>query len=162
QTNNVFGFYPDPTDPMKPYQNGQQRHGPFFDGFTTDRLRVFALGSQQEVAKPPLPKRAIHFPSFVDYYGKLPYLYFSSGKAGNDSSNGATAAPTEDPNTYMAVSPYQLAATKYAQPNGFQIVCAGRDNIFGPGGLSWSGGGGQLTPGGKDDIANFSATKLGD
>jgi hypothetical protein len=172
-TNNVYGFSTDPTDPMRPYvltqgQPAPQRHGPFFDGFTTERLRTFALPNPEYKA---LPKRAMNFPSFVDYYGKMPYLYFSSGKAGNDYSNDI-AAPTEDPNTYMKVSPYLLSATplsqnqitaKYANPSGFQIICAGRDFVFGPGGLSWAGSNQPvLGPGVKDDIANFYATKLGD
>jgi prepilin-type N-terminal cleavage/methylation domain-containing protein len=163
-SNNVFGFNTDPTDPMKPYVQGTQRHGPFFDGFTSDRLKYFGFGKQQvEVSKPPLPKRANSFPSFVDYYGKMPYLYFSSGKAGNDYP-GPLAAPTEDPNTpFIPVFPYKLASNKFANPTGFQIICAGKDALFGGGDVAWSGGpGGQVTVGGKDDIANFSATKLGD
>jgi prepilin-type N-terminal cleavage/methylation domain-containing protein len=168
-TNNVYGFSTDATDPMKPYTAGQQRHGPFFEGFTAERLRTFAMPSNAEIKT--LPKRAINFPSFVDYYGKVPYLYFSSGKAGNDYSY-EIAAPTPDPNNYIKVAPYALSVTqvsptqtivKFANPSGFQIVCAGKDNVFGPGGLTW-GGSNQpvLTAEVKDDLANFSATKLGD
>jgi prepilin-type N-terminal cleavage/methylation domain-containing protein len=161
---NVFGFYTDPTDPMRPYQQGQQRHGPFFEGFTPDRLKVFAMSSPEVKT---LPKRSNFFPSFVDYYGKVPYLYFSSGKSANDYSN-AIAAPQDDPNNpWMAVSPYRLPASqsvgaKYANSTGFQIVSAGRDRLFGPGDLQWGGGNGQTPIQGKDDIGNFYATKLGD
>lgn len=166
-TNNVFGFSTDSTDPMKPYllspgKPASQRHGPYYD-FTADRLKILALPKGQlEVSKPSLPKRSISFPSFIDYYGKAPYLYFSSGKAGNDYTN-PIAAFQDDPNQpWIAVFAYQTAANKFANPSGFQIVSAGRDGLFGNGGLGWSGGGGQMSTGGKDDIGNFSATKLGD
>jgi prepilin-type N-terminal cleavage/methylation domain-containing protein len=162
---NVFGFNTDPTDPMKPYTPGQQRHGPFFEGFTTDRLKLFTSQTGPEIKT--LPKRASNFPSFVDYYGKVPYLYFSSGKAGNDygsdATRGAIAAPQDDPNTPWApVLPYKISTNKFANASGFQIVSAGKDGLFGIGDQNWSGGGGQLSPFGRDDISNFSATKLGD
>lgn len=164
---NVFGFNTDPTDPMMPYvlkpgQPAQQRHGPYYD-FTGDRLQILALpAGQYEVTKPSLPKRSNSFPSFMDYYGKAPYLYFSSGKAGNDYTN-PIAAFQDDPNQrWIGVSAYMIAPNKFANPSGFQIVSAGRDGLFGNGGLAWSGGGGQMLTGGKDDIGNFSATKLGD
>jgi len=160
---NCFGFSTDPTDPMKqPYVPGQQRHGPFFD-FNAERLRVLAGTSTTPEVK-GLPKRSSMYPSYIDNYGKTPYLYFSSAKAGNDYSN-ATAAYQDDPNNpWVGVAPYQIGSNKFANASGFQIISAGKDGLFGTGGQAWSGGNGngQIVLGGKDDIANFSATKLGD
>jgi hypothetical protein len=47
-------------------------------------------------------------------------------------------------------------------PNGYQIISAGRDSLFGPGG-SWNPAAGYTTAGspGLDDLANFSQTPLG-
>jgi prepilin-type N-terminal cleavage/methylation domain-containing protein len=157
---NVFGFSTDPTDPMKPYTAGSQRHGPFFEGLIPDRLALFSGGN-----------RAPGFPSFVDVYSKVPYIYFSSGKAGNDYTTTAHMVPSLDPNSgqpfLKAVLPFKISANKYANPSSFQIICAGRDQLFGDGDVAWAGASGPspaglLSPGVRDDIANFSQTKLGD
>jgi prepilin-type N-terminal cleavage/methylation domain-containing protein len=151
----TFGFATDPTDPMKPYTAGAQRHT-FFDGFMTERLRNYNASG-----------RATNFPSFVDVYEKVPYIYFSSGKAGNDYTASPHTVPSIDPNSgavfTKGVLPYKLSQNKYANPNSFQIICAGRDQLFGDGGLGWGGvANASLGVGVKDDIANFYQTKLGD
>ena len=160
----VFGFSTDPTDPMKPYTAGQQRTGPFYDGFTTERLVIFPGNTSTP--------RAAGFPSFVDVYGKVPYMYFSSNKAGNDYTTVPHNVPSVDASGQIVIRqmlPFQLSKSatnvpvKYAQANGFQIICAGRDNQFGAGGDGWSGvANAILSAGVKDDIANFHAGRLGD
>jgi hypothetical protein len=50
-------------------------------------------------------------------------------------------------------------ATAYWNPNSFQIISAGKDQAFGPGGL-WGTNNPASGPG-ADDISNFSSSKLG-
>jgi hypothetical protein len=60
------------------------------------------------------------------------------------------------------ISPYRVSATRFAYPSSFQIISAGRDSLFGPGGLAWAGAaGGAATQEGYDDVANFHPTFLG-
>ncbi len=136
---NRIGWSTDGTDPMK--QTGS-RVSPFF-AFPTDRLRVFSG-----------PNR-FGYPSFVDVIGSSPYLYFSTGRADNNYQNAITLAAG-------TITPYQISSTRFANPTGFQIVSAGRDGVFGPGGLAWAGAtGGGATQAGADDLANFHPTLLG-
>ena len=115
-----------------------------------------------------LPARAIGFPSFVDAYSLVPYLYFSTGKAENSYPN-AIAAP--NPNLavtppynmpFVAVGPYRRSSTQFVNPSSFQIVSAGKDQTFGQGGLAWAGAsGGAATQQAYDDMANFHPSVLG-
>jgi hypothetical protein len=89
-------------------------------------------------------------PYFVDVYETQPYLYFSSRKGGNDYAS-----------TIGSITPYMTAANRFANPNGFQIISAGKDGKFGPGGLNWPGASGGATLDGADDMANFYPTLLG-
>jgi prepilin-type N-terminal cleavage/methylation domain-containing protein len=59
---------------------------------------------------------------------------------------------------YTNVAPYLV------NPNGFQIISAGKDGVFGLGGATWSpatGYGAGQSPGGSDDVSNFSQALLG-
>ena len=97
----------------------------------------------------------------------MPYVYFTSGKAGNDYTTTPHVVPSVDPATGQLTTkqmlPFKLNGNKYANASTFQIICAGRDNEFGDGGIGWAGAsGGSLTTGVKDDIANFYQNRLGD
>lgn len=146
---NLLGFSTNPTNPAA---SGGTRIGPFFE-FKSTRLLPQSNG----------------FYRYVDAYGTgRPYIYFSSYRAGNDynaADNGGIAG---------FPSPYYTAGTtppKYLNANGFQIISAGRDGVFGAGG-SWNTGNGYGpwapyvsagqpgNPGG-DDQANFSRNLLG-
>jgi prepilin-type N-terminal cleavage/methylation domain-containing protein len=171
---NCIGFSTDPTDPMK--QTGS-RISPFYQ-FATDRLKPFN-GPNPEVAG--LPARAVGFPSYVDVYGLMPYLYFSTNKADNNYvympsgftpsvQFGPIPVPNLQPNpsnptpynqNWFAVSPYQRSSSQFANPSSFQIVSAGKDGIFGQGGLVWATPGGSATIQSSDDVANFHSTFLG-
>ena len=100
------------------------------------------------------------FLSYQDRWGKgQPYVYFSSGK----QRNGYDSLGAAFPDTTLGVSPYYTApvngVNQYLNPNSCQIISAGRDGAFGPGG-QWDqavGAGGA----GKDDQSNFADRPLG-
>ena len=90
----------------------------------------------------------------LDPWG-TPYAYFTShdnaGSYANTSSNGTL--------------PLQESAGKYINPNGYQIISAGANMGFGPGGV-WTPGSGSYpsyskTNLGCDDRANFTPSALG-
>jgi prepilin-type N-terminal cleavage/methylation domain-containing protein len=99
---------------------------------------------------------ANNFPSYIDGYHKLPLVYFSSNKR----PNGYT---TSVPGNTLGVSPYKQQDTPVTFYNSstFQIISAGADGQFGPGGL-WTSANFQAMPqAGKDDMSNFSDRTLG-
>jgi len=82
-------------------------------------------------------------PRFLDPWG-TPYIYFRSIN-GNDYSG-----------SYTTVSPYQLGG-RFVNQNTIQILSAGENKVFGPGG-NWTPGSGPYASGGPgfDDLANFN------
>jgi hypothetical protein len=129
---------------------------------------------------------------FLDPYG-MPYFYFSS-KHGNDydfwgrtySSLFNTAGyPTFNQfGGYGYMNPHVSLDGKYLEPNGYQIISSGKDQVPGPGGVplnqtrpyqwdpqtQWPGGGAykvnrsdipNVTGGGADDLGNWTAYQLG-
>jgi prepilin-type N-terminal cleavage/methylation domain-containing protein len=136
----VSGFSNSPTDPMAPPPTSgtpPPRIGPFFE-FDPNRLSGTPL-------------------SYKDIYG-TPYVYFTSYKAGNDYNpqNLDTASVNG-----VTIIPYQISTSRFANANGFQIISAGKDGVFGPGGLNWAGAPNGATAEGYDDMANFYPTLLG-
>jgi prepilin-type N-terminal cleavage/methylation domain-containing protein len=141
---NILGFCSDPTDPMNPSPQAK-RISPFYE-FSSDRLVVLPTDSV----------RLAQFPSLKDVYGAAPYLYFSTGKADNNYRYPVALSAS------FQVTPYQISSAKFASPNGFQIISAGKDQTFGPGGLAWAGAqNGGVRQEGADDVANFHPTFLG-
>jgi prepilin-type N-terminal cleavage/methylation domain-containing protein len=126
----LTGFSTNKRNPMDPTP---QRIGPFIQ-FQVDRLRDV---------------RGVNgFRSYIDPWKVQPYLYFTSygkqaGYKASDSTLGVT--PYVDPATNKAMS-----------SDGFQIICAGEDKLFGTGGTAY-----PATGPGEDDIANFSQGTLG-
>jgi hypothetical protein len=145
-----IGFSASPTHPMDSTVatgGAGTRKGPYFDSFTADRLQYFPFNTGGTTTT-----NSNLFPSFLDIYGTQPYLYFTSQKAGNDYNAIAQ----------MGVMPYQLTSTRYVNPNGIQIISAGKNQVFNAGGLNWPGGGGSVTtPDGYYNMANFHPTLLG-
>jgi prepilin-type N-terminal cleavage/methylation domain-containing protein len=145
---NGTGFSADKT---RPFASGGSRIGPWFD-FPVAKLQVVS-----HVNLFP----ATSFPSFLDAYDKgRPYLYFASyGKTvgyhvpsptdlGDCQSGGGTGT---------TVTPYikSMNPAVFYEPDSFQIISAGKDGIFNPGGL-WAPGMAQ----GGDDFTNFSQGML--
>jgi hypothetical protein len=119
---------------------GVERWGPYFD-FKTNRLQA-----------------TTNFVRYLDPYGTQPYLYFAcTTNAGN---NYNTNPPDTNVQTNgQLVQPYYFGST-FFNPKGFQIISAGADATFGPGG-SWDPTKGYAPGHGVDDIANFSRSMLG-
>jgi len=99
-----------------------------------------------------------NFLHYNDPYNKQRYAYFSG--YGNETYN---RYPTNDCGS-LGVSPYQasftLAKTTYQNPKSFQIISAGQDGAFGPGGTVWGPSNPASGPG-ADDMSNFHERKLG-
>jgi hypothetical protein len=101
------------------------------------------------------------FYSFGDQYKKSPqnpYAYFSNyGTREGYNRYGTTLALSDC--TSLGLQPYfKGSATQplYENPSGFQIICAGADGKFGPGGF-WTG---TAPATGADDQSNFTNGSL--
>jgi prepilin-type N-terminal cleavage/methylation domain-containing protein len=128
----LTGFSTNKRNPMDPTP---QRIGPFIQ-FQVDRLQ------------PRGTTGAAGFRSYIDPWKAQPYLYFTS--YGKQAGYKAT-------DTTLGVTPYVDPTTNKAMlSDGFQIICAGEDKLFGPGGTAY-----PATGPGEDDIANFSQGTLG-
>lgn len=140
-----IGFSTSPVNPMGVTTDNTVRHDSrktFFE-FNPDRLETSRFGASAE------------FPCYLDVYRQAPYLYFGSLKSGNDYFE-----TSQSTGPILGVLPYRMSQTQYASPNTFQIIYAGRDGMFGTGGLSWAGAAGA-SANGDDDMANFHGTLLG-
>jgi prepilin-type N-terminal cleavage/methylation domain-containing protein len=132
---NFTGFSNNPKQPFSVAVSGESRRGPYAEV----NSKMYVLDNQN----PPQAR-------LIDPYG-TPYVYFASvgAKTGNYGAN----VP------FLGVSPYQDPKTgKFINENSFQIISAGRDTVFGPGGTNLPATG---SPGGTDDQANFSRALLG-
>jgi prepilin-type N-terminal cleavage/methylation domain-containing protein len=130
-TDGCTGFGTDKANPTAP---GGTRHGPYYE-FKANRLRRDANG----------------FFIYLDPWRKQPYAYFSATKAGNDYTRDC---PT------LRVVPYFDLSRRFLNPNGNQILSAGPDKVFGPGGM-WDPAAGYAGGDGADDLSNFSQSPLG-
>jgi prepilin-type N-terminal cleavage/methylation domain-containing protein len=98
------------------------------------------------------------FPYYNDPYTPGGPIHVYAYMAANPNS-GYNTSPSDCSiyPAYTNVSPYLV------NPNGFQIISAGKDGVFGLGGATWSpstGYGSGQTPGGSDDVSNFSQALL--
>ena len=140
------------------------RKGPYFD-FPTNRLAIL----QSDQTKSP-------FPAFMDIYGTMPYLYFSSSKAGNDynstystSSSPGRRKPERCPPAWSLPSSRSRSAARGSPtPTAFRsLPPAGTDTSTTnvrqlrrrrP----WPGyAGGETDHSGYDNMSNFHPTLLG-
>lgn len=142
----VEGFSTDPVNPALGSEStgGKTRIGPFYD-FRPERLAGTNTAGFY----------------YLDCYGLgQPYMFFSSGI----TPNGYAAAAVTPPGSSTSVAPYRVDGTRYWKPDSYQLICAGINGQFGPGG-QWSP---SPTPqtytrgtSGYDDIANFYENRLG-
>jgi hypothetical protein len=134
-----MGFSKDPRDPAKIVQtSGRER--PFFE-FPTHRL---------------IDLSGKGFYSFADPYqtGK-PYAYFSTHGIPNGYARYTDARSQILDNRTLGVQPYHEAPGQYYNPMSFQIISAGGDGIFGPGGLWTRANADSIAVQGRDDQTNF-------
>jgi hypothetical protein len=141
-----FGVNPgDPTD-----LTGKDRKGPYFQ-FDAKRLK-----------RDPQTK----FLYYLDAFGKAPYAYFSAGTAPNgynaEGDCPGLAKLVKDCCPDGAPKPYLEVKDKFWKPNGWQIISAGLDGKFGPGGVLWGKDNPVKTDTpGADDLANFAKAEMG-
>jgi prepilin-type N-terminal cleavage/methylation domain-containing protein len=133
------------TNPLAPFTPGGDRIKPFLESFPNSRISG------------AIPQRVL-----LDPYKNRPYLYFAS-RYGNDYSFTLNVAPITG--QALTVTPFQDPTTsppRFINAHSFQIVCAGPDGLYGPGG-PWQAGAGPYAVGnqpGADDLANFHPLKL--
>jgi hypothetical protein len=153
---------------------GGTRKGPYIQ-FDNPRL------AQLSVVYPKNKAAGAAFLVYLDPYRGQPYAYFSTGKTANNylyyssmdklsdcsSLNSNLAGPPPAPFPYQQ-TPSGTTPVQFYKPDTFQIISAGKDLAFGPGGY-WvpslgAGGMNTATPSaakGVDDITNFYDSKLG-
>ena len=136
---NYQGFSNNPKRPFTPPTPGETRKGPWLQ--VTPKMIQVAPNSHAEL---------------VDPWG-TPYIVFATTKGKpNNYAVDMHGNPQVWSADYVTVTPYQYGG-KYLNENGFQLISAGRDRRFGPGGTDLP----ATTPYGKDDQANFSRYVLG-
>jgi len=136
---NYQGFSNNPKRPFTPPTAGEIRKGPWLQ-VTPKMIQVASNGHAE----------------LVDPWG-TPYIVFAAkeGKPNNYTFDMHRNLQ-EWPLGYVTVRPYQYGG-KYLNENGFQLISAGRNRRFGPGGTDFP----ATTPDGDDDQANFSRSILG-
>jgi prepilin-type N-terminal cleavage/methylation domain-containing protein len=144
--------YPPQTSP-----GGTTKRGPFYE-FQPGRLRAFSAPDPLNGNQPSLL-----FPVYVDSWNSgtfagskgMPYVFFSSYvPEGNGSYQG-------DCPSLMPNGPYVDPTGRWLNASTWQIISAGADGQFGPGGLFNPATGVSSSGPGADDQANFSPHKLG-
>jgi len=131
----VHGFSTNPNNPMAP---GGTRKGPFFE-FKSNRLEPGNGG----------------FMYYKDVFG-APVVYFSSYK----TRNGYNRYGSSD-STFISGGAYHDGAGRYLNPDSFQIISAGKNKTFGPGGTWTVQQAAAIGPAGGDDFTNFHDLRLG-
>ncbi len=149
-----LGFSNNPSNPAT--ANGT-RLGPWYE-FKTDRL-VRGSNGYLSYIDPYSTKQAYAY--FSSFDGQNGYNRYTVSGTNNILSDCASLNPTGVP----PVLPYQDGTGHYQKPEGFQIICAGKDGIFGGLGTTWTPAtASNIYPGGNpgnDDRSNFYDTTLG-
>ncbi len=164
----MLGFSLNQQNPAAAPTVGAHRGGPFFD-FQSNRLKAITSAFTDPVAF-PLPPNGHYgpFPVYLDPWvqvggGREPYAYFvSSNKegAGQYSKYGSSDCPSIlAATTGNPLVPYLSPSGVAFNPSSCQIISAGKDGKFGPGGILPKAGTSDQY--GKDDQANFGSRVLG-
>jgi prepilin-type N-terminal cleavage/methylation domain-containing protein len=159
ETKGCLGFSTNPKNPAD--LTPGTRKGPYFD-FASTRLQRGAKNS---------------FFRYLDLWNDpnstaaMPFLYFSTYGSDNSYRTPSTTDPLTKsgdcpPLLSPTVTPYAESATPapgiFTNRSSFQIICAGKDGVFGPGGLWDTSKGAKDARGAPlDDQANFGGATLG-
>ena len=140
-----------------------------YQGFSNNKQQPFTPAAAGDTRLGPfLETKADNFDStgtrLVDKWG-TPFAYFSSYSPSGRFDYGGTTTLTQTYGASGTVAPAFTgsgANAKHLLPKSFQIVTAGRDKVFGGGGV-WAPGTGAYTPNapGYDDFSNFNKLRLG-
>ncbi len=132
------------TDPVNPTTPGGERK------------RYFEFKSERLIATKG------RYMSYRDVYGKMPFAYFSAYQQTNGYNRyGGTDCWTFGANPYFEPQAAANAPINYYKPSSFQIISAGVDGQFGPGGAWLPAQANQILKPGRDDMTNFYDKKLG-
>lgn len=139
------GFSMEPVNPTIPAQQepGKERLGPFYT-FRTNKLATGASNT---------------YLVYKDPYD-VPYAYFAPYGDNGYFADAATECANYDGKNGLGSGPYAEATNKFISPKLYQIVSAGKDKRFGPGGI-WVPSRGNPNGETADNLANFSSTELG-
>jgi general secretion pathway protein G len=155
---NCFGFASDPRNPANLGQ-ATGRKGPFFE-FKSERLGLW----------PNTPGGNAGYYSYGDVYclaspprfvgagnGDQPYALFSSYGMRNMYNKYG-----QNDNQSLGVTAYYISTTppQYHNPTSQQIISAGLDQRFGPGGQWISQNAAAIAPNGRDDMSNFNGGSM--
>jgi general secretion pathway protein G len=150
------GFSTNPKDPSAP---------------GGDRIPAFYEFSSNRLARPAGKTFFQYLDPYRNKKTPQPYAFFSHYKTSNgynrySAANNfpAAGAPATSDCASLGVQPYFEAAgppTRYYKPDSFQIVSAGPDGTFGPGGLYSPTNLAAVPAAAKDDQTNFVASPLG-
>lgn len=140
QTYAFRGFSKNPGQPFAPFTGPEDRIPPMLD-----------ISNKHVMPGPN------NFAWLVDGW-KRPFAYFVAfnGKVAKAGQYGGWHGSPHPANGVLPYTSGTGSAAGYVNPQGFQIISAGKDGAFGPGG-NWGGGGGP----GADDRGSFSTNNLG-
>lgn len=158
------------TNNANPLQAGGTRKGPYYPNFKTSRLTPAMYVENLVTGK----MVATGFFQYQDPFEKgpgqpgQPYAFFSSYGGGSTGNNYTVAnKKAGDCYTLPAGSTVANGLQPYVQPNGaflnpntYQIISAGPDLFFGPGGKWDPKKGDSITVGTGDNLTNFSGSPL--
>jgi len=159
-TGSVFtenqGFSNNKQQPFTPAAGaGETRVGPFLE-----------TKKEDFDAPPTSPIQLTLGTRLIDKWG-TPFAYFSAFSLATGRFDYGNGTLTQTYGTAGTVSAYSPPGTprKFMNPKSTQIISAGRDKTFGPGGL-WVPGQGSyvqnVVQGGYDDFSNFQRSRLGE
>ena len=147
-----FGFSANPLNPTDRSDIGKGTREVSFQ-FQSNRLFI-----RQRFDPVPFYSYADpYFPYSNSNIPLRPYAYFSSGKSQNGYNVGDCA-------TLLPGGPYYDSTTnphRYFNPTTFQIISAGKNGLYGPGGPWLPAAAAAIGTAGEDDQVNFHDALLG-
>ena len=139
----LLGFSTDPMNPANPA--------------TPDRKKYFDFDVARLLFRDP----ANPFPSYLDPWGRAPYVYFQSGSRSDNYKNWLQNTTGVAPYYSKATVVAPAVQTGYYNATTFQLISAGPDGLFGPGGFWTPATATSIAPQGRDDVSNFHDKPLG-